>query len=269
VLVPVLQLRPRARSLALPSAAMEGIRALTAEAAAATDAFHYAACVADRTRLARCLFHAFDASSISLHSSGNAVLLRAVQQSGLEAAQGSAAPEVDGGDLLSLINLLHWCGEAVWASVDHSDSNPLWEVTGTLLLALATALYPRAERFDPADGVRGNFHPLLVRATQLAVAQHVSRSQICRPGAFLRLPPDLCVSFSPLTGCYCCNDFYWRRKRRIGRPPLGCCRSAPNCWDAPTCRVALRRVAIIRAPPHGSLAFCRISWRAKRYCPGP
>lgn len=182
----LVQLRPRAvgsaatASRSFPSAAMAGIRALTAEAAmsTATDAFRHAAAVADRTRLARCLFHLYDASLISLHSSGNAVLRRAVAASdasgsalaAVPAISGPAPEAVDGGDLLTLLELIRWCSGELWKSIEHGDGNPLWEVSVTLVSALAAALSPRGDRFDPsveADCVRGSFHRQLVRASQL------------------------------------------------------------------------------------------------------
>lgn len=160
---------------------MEGISTLTSEAAAsvATDAFRHAAAVADRTRLARCLFHLYDAACISLHSGGNAALRRAVAASDSSVAALAAVPALpgpssletaDGGDLLALLELIRWCGGALWKSIEHGDGNPLWEVAVTLVAALAAALNPRGERFDPsidADCARGTFHRQLVRASQL------------------------------------------------------------------------------------------------------
>lgn len=162
-----------------PAAAMEGIRSLTAEAAssAASDAFQHATAVAARTRLARCLFYLYDTITISLHSKGNAPLLRAVRSSAGESSNSSAThgalgptPEAaDGGDLLSLIELLRWSGDSLWVSIEHGDGNPLWEVCWTLLSALAAALFPRGDRYDPfsADRPHDRFHPLLVRGSQL------------------------------------------------------------------------------------------------------
>jgi len=64
-------------------------------------------------------------------------------------ALGPAPEAADGGDLLSLIELLRWSGDSLWVSIEHGDGNPLWEVCWTLLSALATALFPRGDRYDP------------------------------------------------------------------------------------------------------------------------
>ena len=181
---------------------MHAIRDLTAEAAAsvATDAFQHASAIADRTRLTRCLFHLYDSSLISLHSGGNALLRRAVEATGRSGnlalgagVAGSAIESADGGDLLELLELLRWAGDALWESIEHGDGNPLWEVAGTLLSALAAALFPRGARFDPSDDacVRVN-QSVLVRATQIvSFVPHASTSG----GAVTALPaPSVTLS---------------------------------------------------------------------------